>query len=156
MRGPLGCKRIGGAGYCFGGKYVCRFLKEGKLDAGYTAHPSFVDAEEVEGVTGPLSIAAAGMYTFFIRAMCIQYSLSVYIYPRVVVDSINKCNRNRSHLPRPQTPRNRRHPPKTQHTLPTQPLLRRPARLRRSRRYLKAACQVRKRAGFLSGRGVVR
>jgi dienelactone hydrolase len=61
MRGPLGCKRIGGVGYCFGGKYVCRFLKEGGLDAGYTAHPSFVEKEELEGITGPLSISAAGM-----------------------------------------------------------------------------------------------
>lgn len=60
MRGPLGCKRIGGVGYCFGAKYVARFLKEGKLDAGYTAHPSFVDKEELEGCTGPLSISAAG------------------------------------------------------------------------------------------------
>ncbi|KAF2478189.1 alpha/beta-hydrolase [Lindgomyces ingoldianus] len=59
MRGSLGCKKIGGVGYCFGGKYVCRFLKEGKLDAGYTAHPSFVDKEELEGCEGPLSIAAA-------------------------------------------------------------------------------------------------
>ncbi|KAK5141898.1 hypothetical protein LTR04_002425, partial [Oleoguttula sp. CCFEE 6159] len=59
MRGPLSCKRIGGVGYCFGGKYVCRFLKEGKLDAGYTAHPSFVDAEELKGIQGPLSISAA-------------------------------------------------------------------------------------------------
>ena len=60
MRGPLGCKKIGGVGYCFGGKYVCRYLKPGKLDAGYTAHPSFVDADELAGITGPLSIAAAG------------------------------------------------------------------------------------------------
>jgi len=59
MRGRLGCKRIGGVGYCFGGKYVCRFLKEGRLDAGYTAHPSFVDKEELEGIVGPLSISAA-------------------------------------------------------------------------------------------------
>ncbi|TKA80717.1 hypothetical protein B0A49_01120 [Cryomyces minteri] len=44
MRGPLSCKRIGG---------------EGKLDAGYTAHPSFVDAEELKGIQGPLSISAA-------------------------------------------------------------------------------------------------
>jgi len=61
MRGPLGCKRIGGIGYCFGGKYVCRFLREGSLDAGYTAHPSFVLSEELGGIKGPLSIAAAGM-----------------------------------------------------------------------------------------------
>ena len=62
MRGPLGCKRVGGVGYCFGGKYVCRFLKEGRLDAGYTAHPSFVEREELEGIMGPLSISAAGMF----------------------------------------------------------------------------------------------
>jgi dienelactone hydrolase len=61
MRGDLGVKRLGGVGYCFGGKYVCRWLKEGSLDAGFTAHPSFVDAEELKGIKGPLSIAAAGM-----------------------------------------------------------------------------------------------
>ncbi|KAJ5191046.1 uncharacterized protein N7498_010031 [Penicillium cinerascens] len=59
MRENLGCKRIGGVGYCFGGKYVCRYLKPGKLDAGYTAHPSLVEADELRGVEGPLSIAAA-------------------------------------------------------------------------------------------------
>jgi dienelactone hydrolase len=66
LRYNLGVKRLGGVGYCFGGKYVCRFLKEGGLggeglDAGFTAHPSFVDAEEVRNIKGPLSIAAAGM-----------------------------------------------------------------------------------------------
>jgi hypothetical protein len=42
---------------------VCRWLREGadKLDVGFTGHPSFVAREEVEGVRGPLSIAAAGM-----------------------------------------------------------------------------------------------
>ncbi|QKX55385.1 uncharacterized protein TRUGW13939_02478 [Talaromyces rugulosus] len=59
MRENLGCKRIGGVGYCFGGKYVCRFLKPGKLDAGYTAHPTMVDADELSGIEGPLSISAA-------------------------------------------------------------------------------------------------
>ncbi|KAJ9649029.1 hypothetical protein H2199_000942 [Coniosporium tulheliwenetii] len=29
MRGELGCKAIGGVGYCFGGKYVARWLKKG-------------------------------------------------------------------------------------------------------------------------------
>lgn len=61
MRQYLGCKRIGGVGYCFGGKYVCRYLKPGKLDAGFTAHPTMVEADELRGVEGPLSIAAAGM-----------------------------------------------------------------------------------------------
>jgi dienelactone hydrolase len=57
-----GAKKIGAVGYCFGGKYVARFLAKGKgVDVGYTAHPSFVDEDEIKGMTGPLSIAAAGM-----------------------------------------------------------------------------------------------
>ncbi|KAF2640359.1 alpha/beta-hydrolase [Massarina eburnea CBS 473.64] len=59
LREEYAVKRLGGVGYCFGGKYVIRFLKQGGLDVGYTAHPSFVDKEEVEGMVGPLSIAAA-------------------------------------------------------------------------------------------------
>ncbi|KAJ5776254.1 uncharacterized protein N7511_001265 [Penicillium nucicola] len=59
MRETLGCERIGGVGYCFGGKYVCRYLKPGKIDVGFTAHPTMVDAEELQGIEGPLSIAAA-------------------------------------------------------------------------------------------------
>ncbi|EUC49794.1 hypothetical protein COCMIDRAFT_1424 [Bipolaris oryzae ATCC 44560] len=59
LRSELGVKRLGGVGYCFGGKYVCRLLKEGGLDAGFVAHPSFVEAEEVRGVARPFSIAAA-------------------------------------------------------------------------------------------------
>jgi len=56
----LGTERIGAVGYCFGGKYVVRFLAEGRgVDAGYVAHPSFVDKEEIEASKGPLSIAAA-------------------------------------------------------------------------------------------------
>jgi dienelactone hydrolase len=56
----LGVKKLGAVGYCFGAKYVVRFLKKGVLDAGYVAHPSFVDADELKGIEGPLSIAAAG------------------------------------------------------------------------------------------------
>lgn len=59
LRGSYGVKKLGAVGYCFGGKYVCRWLKEGKVDAGFTAHPSFVEADEVRGIEGPLSIAAA-------------------------------------------------------------------------------------------------
>jgi dienelactone hydrolase len=61
LRTEKGIAKIGGVGYCFGGKYVCRWLKEGKLDAGYVAHPSFVEEEEVRRIEGALSIAAAGM-----------------------------------------------------------------------------------------------
>jgi dienelactone hydrolase len=64
MRKEMGVKRLGGVGYCFGGKYVCRWLREGGLDAGFVAHPSFVDVSEVKGVKGPLSIAAAGEVFF--------------------------------------------------------------------------------------------
>lgn len=65
MRGKYGVKKIGAVGYCFGGKYVARYLgKTGKdngasVDVGYTAHPSFVAPEELKAITGPLSIAAA-------------------------------------------------------------------------------------------------
>ncbi|KAF1963646.1 alpha/beta-hydrolase [Byssothecium circinans] len=62
LRSNFSVKKLGGVGYCFGGKYVCRWLKgleAGGIDAGYTAHPSFVDAEELKGIKGPLSIAAA-------------------------------------------------------------------------------------------------
>jgi dienelactone hydrolase len=60
MRSNLGVKKIGGVGYCFGAKYVARFLAEGRgIDVGATAHPSFVDKEEIDAVAGPLKIAAA-------------------------------------------------------------------------------------------------
>ncbi|KAF9883470.1 hypothetical protein FE257_003420 [Aspergillus nanangensis] len=65
LRQDLGVKRVASVGYCFGGKYVCRFLKDGKLDVGYTAHPSFVTKEELAGITGPLSIAAAEIDQIF-------------------------------------------------------------------------------------------
>lgn len=64
MRTEFGTKRIGAVGYCFGGKYVIRFLAENKgLDAGFVAHPSLVQPEELDAVKGPLSVAAAGMST---------------------------------------------------------------------------------------------
>jgi len=59
MRGNLGVKNLGAVGYCFGAKYVARFLNKGQIDAGFVAHPSFVDDEEVKGMEGPFSIAAA-------------------------------------------------------------------------------------------------
>lgn len=55
-----GYRKIGAVGYCFGAKYVCRFMTGGKgIDVGYVAHPSFVDEEELAAITGPLSISAA-------------------------------------------------------------------------------------------------
>lgn len=59
MRTNMGVKRMGAVGYCFGGKYVVRFLAPGRgIDAGFVAHPSFADAAEVEAIANPLSIAA--------------------------------------------------------------------------------------------------
>jgi len=55
-----GFKKIGSVGYCFGAKYVVRFLPRGKgIDVGYVAHPSFVEEAELRAIEGPLSIAAA-------------------------------------------------------------------------------------------------
>lgn len=62
LRTQFGAQRIGGVGYCFGGKYVARFLAAGGgLDAGFTAHPSGVTVEEWAAVGGPLSIAFGGI-----------------------------------------------------------------------------------------------
>ncbi|KAL1596260.1 hypothetical protein SLS59_007959 [Nothophoma quercina] len=89
LRGELGVKRLGGVGYCFGGKYVCRWLRPGGLDAGFTAHPSFVEAEELKGIKGPLSIAAAETDHIFpaekrretediLKEMSVPYQLTLY------------------------------------------------------------------------------
>jgi len=64
MRTQMGLEKIGAVGYCFGGKYVVRHLRpaEGKVDVGYTAHPSFVDEDELKDMRGPLAISAAGEF----------------------------------------------------------------------------------------------
>ncbi|CAN8100444.1 unnamed protein product [Discula destructiva] len=58
-------KRLGVVGYCFGGKYVARWLGRGvpAIVAGYTAHPSNVAAAEWAAVGAPLSIANAELDT---------------------------------------------------------------------------------------------
>ncbi|KAJ5735042.1 uncharacterized protein N7483_000167 [Penicillium malachiteum] len=61
MRETYGCKKIGTVGYCFGAKYVARYLRPdlAKADVGFFAHPSNVTDEELRAITGPLGIAAA-------------------------------------------------------------------------------------------------
>jgi dienelactone hydrolase len=61
MRTVYNIKKIGAVGYCFGGKYVVRHLRPdaGKIDIGYTAHPSFVEEAELIDMKGPLAISAA-------------------------------------------------------------------------------------------------
>lgn len=39
--------KIGGVGYCFGGRYVMRLMSAGILDVGVVNHPSFFTMEEV-------------------------------------------------------------------------------------------------------------
>jgi dienelactone hydrolase len=63
LRDEHGVKKIGAVGYCFGGRYVLRFLATGKgLDAGFAAHPSMVTTEDIEGVARPVSFALAGEF----------------------------------------------------------------------------------------------
>lgn len=60
IHNTLGIKKIAAVGYCFGGKYVARFLNPGKIESGYTAHPSYITEEELAAIKQPFSIAAAG------------------------------------------------------------------------------------------------
>jgi len=55
-----GFTKIGACGYCFGAKYVVRFMTQGKgVDVGFVAHPSFMEEEELAAIEGPFTIAAA-------------------------------------------------------------------------------------------------
>ncbi|KAF2202019.1 dienelactone hydrolase family protein [Delitschia confertaspora ATCC 74209] len=66
MKTNLGVKKIAGVGYCFGGKYVPRFMARGKgIEAGFIAHPSFLEADEIRGIAGPISIAAGELDPVF-------------------------------------------------------------------------------------------
>ncbi|KAJ5791384.1 Dienelactone hydrolase [Penicillium psychrosexuale] len=53
-------ERVDAVGYCFGTRYAMRLFQPGPCDVACVAHPSFVDAEELQAIQGPLSIAAAG------------------------------------------------------------------------------------------------
>lgn len=66
MKSTLGVKKIGAVGYCFGGRYVGRFLAKGKgLDAGFMAHPTLLSAPEAQAIAGPVSVGAAETDTQF-------------------------------------------------------------------------------------------
>jgi len=62
-RTTLKAKKVGGAGYCFGGPYVVRSIgkgqKENYLDAGFIAHPGAITDKELIDLDAPLAIAAA-------------------------------------------------------------------------------------------------
>jgi dienelactone hydrolase len=61
LRTTYEAKKIGAAGYCFGGKCVVRTLKD-QVSVGYTAHPNMVDEAELAQILGPLSLSAAGNF----------------------------------------------------------------------------------------------
>ncbi|KAL3429925.1 dienelactone hydrolase [Aspergillus tetrazonus] len=67
-RAQPGIQAVGAAGYCLGAKYVVRHLKQGHLDTGYIAHPSFVTGEELGAIERPLSISAAEHDAIFTTA----------------------------------------------------------------------------------------
>ena len=58
MRSELGITKIGAVGYCFGGKYVPRFMAGRGIDVGFIAHPSGLLESEIQAIGGPISIAA--------------------------------------------------------------------------------------------------
>ena len=64
IREKLGADKIVATGYCFGGRHSFRVLAEGKgADVGFAAHPSLLEDEEIQAITGPASVAAAGEYS---------------------------------------------------------------------------------------------
>ncbi|KAI3324438.1 dienelactone hydrolase [Xylariaceae sp. AK1471] len=64
LKTEKGVKKLGAVGYCFGAKYVARHFENG-INAGYMAHPSFVDEDEFRSFKAPLSISAAETDTIF-------------------------------------------------------------------------------------------
>ena len=68
VNSQYGYEDIGAVGYCFGGKYVARFLTEdGGLSAGFAAHPSGLTADELEAIAHPMSLAYAGKSSFALQ-----------------------------------------------------------------------------------------
>jgi dienelactone hydrolase len=60
IRNVPGINRIVASGYCFGGRHAVRVLAEGRgVSASFAAHPALLQDDEILGVTGPVTIAAA-------------------------------------------------------------------------------------------------
>lgn len=66
MRKELGITTIAATGSCFGGRLVFRHLAPGRgVDLAFSAHPFYLTDEEVLRITGPLSLASAGINPSF-------------------------------------------------------------------------------------------
>jgi len=58
IRNTFHTTHVGATGYCFGGRYVARYLAPGKgVEVGFAAHPSGTQESEWEAVSGPISLA---------------------------------------------------------------------------------------------------
>lgn len=61
IREKFGIERIVSSGYCYGGRYTFRLLSQGHgVSAGFAAHPSLLEDDEIVAIAGPASVAAAG------------------------------------------------------------------------------------------------
>ncbi|RAR13231.1 esterase/lipase [Stemphylium lycopersici] len=59
LRKKYKCEKVALVGYCFGAKYVVRFLADSRVTVGFIAHPADIQREELEKVKRPLALAAA-------------------------------------------------------------------------------------------------
>ncbi|KAK6853069.1 hypothetical protein PG995_009881 [Apiospora arundinis] len=84
-----GCRFIAGAGYCFGAKYVMRYLQEGALNAGFIAHPNWFDSDDALCVKRPLCVVSGEKDEVFtgahrrlmektLKTIDIPYQMTVY------------------------------------------------------------------------------
>ncbi|KAJ9490154.1 hypothetical protein VN97_g3103 [Penicillium thymicola] len=105
MRDSFGCEWVGGVGYCYGGKFVCRYLRAGQIDVGFIAHPTFIEPDELKAIQGPLSIAAAANDYLFppgkrheseeiLATLDVPYQLS--IFSEVEHGFAVRCDMNKS------------------------------------------------------------
>ncbi|PVH72208.1 esterase/lipase [Cadophora sp. DSE1049] len=89
LREKYKVKKVVLAGYCFGAKYVVRFLTSDDIAAGYVAHPAMIDQKELDAVKRPLSIAAAEIDDIFpqqkrwesentLKSLGVPYQITVY------------------------------------------------------------------------------
>ena len=71
LRSQFSVKRLGAVGYCFGAKYVARFMgavgreSNATIDVGVMNHPSWVEVSELKEMHGPVAINAAQTDSIF-------------------------------------------------------------------------------------------
>jgi hypothetical protein len=142
--------KVGAVGYCLGAKYVTVLLN-GKIDAGFNAHPSFVTLEDLAAIKAPLSIAAAGKFNPGVL-MCARVCGGE---GRVDPKRLTSACRNRSHIHPGAPPQIRRQAARDRSHLRDYPLLRGHPRLRRARKRRGQVGEVDEGESFQAGGGVV-